>query len=208
MELIKAIQDHDHDRMRTLLSADPSAARRPDPNGVSPVLHAAYVNNDEAIRMLLSVRPDLDVHEAAATGQTQHLANLGPDDHGMSADGWTPLHLASFFGHNDAVDTLLARGADVHAWSDNGQANQPLHAAAAGGHVEICRTLLDHGADPNSTQTGGSTPLHAAAMSGNRPLVDVLLAVGARTDARLDDETTPADVARSSGHDDVADLLT
>lgn len=204
MELISAIQDHDHERMRALLSADPAAASRPDDSGVSPVLHAAYVGNDEAIRMLLSVRPRLDFHEAAATGQTAQLGDMAAEDHRQSADGWTPLHLASFFGHVDSVETLLGRGADVHARSTNGLANHPLHAAAAGGHTEVCKLLIAHGADPNSTQAGGFTPLHAAADNGNRELVQLLLSAGARTDATTDAGETAAELAAKAGHADLA----
>lgn len=204
MELISAIQGHDHDRMRALLSADPASASRSDSSGVSPLLHAAYVKNDEAIKMLLSVRPSLDFHEAAATGQTSHLWNMGAGDHGHSADGWTPLHLASFFGHREAVDALLQREADVNARSINGLANNPLHAAAAGGHTEICRSLIAHGADPNSIQAGGYSPLHAAAKDGNRELARLLLEAGARTDVTTDAGETPAQLAREAGHVDLA----
>ena len=40
------------------------------------------------------------------------LSSIGPG-------GWTPLHLAVYFGHADAAEVLLAQGADVHAWSEN-----------------------------------------------------------------------------------------
>lgn len=42
--------------------------------------------------------------------------------------GWTPLHLATYFGHRDVVECLLARNADVNAQNENG--DTPLHKAA------------------------------------------------------------------------------
>lgn len=43
-------------------------------------------------------------------------------------NGWTPLHLATYFGHRDVVEYLLARNADVNAINENG--DTALHKAA------------------------------------------------------------------------------
>lgn len=43
-------------------------------------------------------------------------------------NGWTPLHLASYFGHRPVVEYLLSRNADVNAVNENG--DTPLHKAA------------------------------------------------------------------------------
>lgn len=42
--------------------------------------------------------------------------------------GWTPLHLASYFGHKPVVEFLLDQGADINAVNDSG--DTPLHKAA------------------------------------------------------------------------------
>ena len=76
----------------------------------------------------------------------------------VSSDGWTPLHLAAFFGKGDAARLLLNKGASVTARSTNQMANTPLHAAAAGKHAEIVKLLLDHGANANARQHGGWAP--------------------------------------------------
>ena len=204
-ELFTAISDHDHDEMRRLLSAEPALAESSNDAGVSAVLHAAYQSNDEAIRALLSLRPSLSAHEAAATGATEHVDGA---EHDHSTDGWTPLHLASYFGHTAAVERLLEGGADVHARSRNDLANHPLHAAAAGGHLEVCRVLIGHGADVNARQSGGSTPLHAAAQRGDSALVSVLVDSGADPSAAMDDGRTAADLAREQNHEHVVDRLT
>ena len=93
-------------------------------SGPSPILAAVYRGDDARLRQLLAQESKLDVFEAAA-------------------DGWTPLHLAAFFGRADAVDVLLAAGADVRALSRNHEGNMPLHAALAGRGVgRISTTLL------------------------------------------------------------------
>lgn len=45
-----------------------------------------------------------------------------------SNQGWTPLHLATYFGHAQMVQLLLDNGADVDALNDAG--DTALHKAA------------------------------------------------------------------------------
>jgi ankyrin repeat protein len=124
-----------------------------------------------------------------------------------SADGFTPLQLAAFFGHPAAVRLLVDRGADVRAVSANPSRLQALHSAAAGGHTEIAGLLLAAGADPNARQRGGFTPLMAAAAGGDEPLVDVLIDGGADPTARGDDGKTAADLAADRAHGALSERL-
>uniref|UniRef100_A0A3Q2Y6S4 Oxysterol-binding protein n=1 Tax=Hippocampus comes TaxID=109280 RepID=A0A3Q2Y6S4_HIPCM len=58
--------------------------------------------------------------------------------------GWTPLHLASYFGHTDVVDELLKAGADVNL--PNNVGDTPLHKAAFTGRKEVVMLLLRYNA--------------------------------------------------------------
>jgi hypothetical protein len=52
-------------------------------------------------------------------------------------DGWTPLHLAAFNGHVEAIGALELLGADKEAKSARGET--PLYLAAGKGHVEAIK---------------------------------------------------------------------
>ena len=149
------------------------------------------------------------VHDAAASGDLAALraalANAGPDAHAPNADGWTPLHLAAYYGHAAAVVVLLGAGANPRARSANAMANMPLHAAIAGEAVPlVVVALIDGGANPHDAAAGGTTALHLAAARGNRALVDLLLQQGADPRARLDDGSMPHHVAEERGHEALA----
>ena len=78
------------------------------------------------------------------------------------------LHLAAFFGQDDAVRLLLARGADPDAPGTGWMTGTPLNAAASARRATVVALLLEAGADPDAVQRGGWTPLHSAAHNGDR----------------------------------------
>lgn len=209
--LFDAIAAGDTPTVRRLVRDQPSLAMARDRNGVSAVLHAHYRQNEDIIDALLQARPGLDLFDAAAVGDSRRLTELLHGDSDIvftrSADGWTALHLAAFFGRADAARLLLQAGADPRAVSANSMANTPLHAAAAGRHLEVCKLLLQKDADPNARQHGGYTALQSAALHGDRDLVDLLLCHGADASLADDEGKRPADFARDAGHAEIAELL-
>jgi ankyrin repeat protein len=202
--VFELIEAGDVDGLRALLAAEPGAAEATRDDGTSALLWARYQFELDAVEALLEVKPRLSAFEAAAVGRTDALrAELARDPSLATAyapDGFTALGLASFFGHREAVEVLLAAGARVNDASRNAMHVSPLHSALAGSDPGIVHLLLDAGADVNAIQADGYTPLHEAAQNGDQAMSERLVAAGADPRARLDDGSMPADSARTAGH--------
>ena len=182
---------------------------------MSAILDALYAGNRTEVDRLLASDPELDVFEAAALGRTYRVVELTAADPASAGafrepDGFTPLHLAAYFGGAVVVRALLDARVDPDPPARNDAGMRPLHSAAAtggAGDAEVAQLLLDAGADANARQHGGYTPLHAAAHNGNVELVDLLLARGADASLTTDDGQTAADLAAAGGHPDLAARL-
>jgi ankyrin repeat protein len=210
--LLEAVKRGDAAAVDDHLRGDPGLLNARDPGGNSAVLLAAYSGQARILKDLLARGPVLTAFEAAATGETRRLRECLEADAAsaaaFSADGYTALGLASFFGHLQAVNLLLGRGAPVNVASRNDMNVMPLHSAVAGRHLAVAKVLLEHGADPNAVSHAGWTPIHGAADHGDMALLRVLLAHGAQPDPRNDDGLTPADLAQSKAHVEAVELLT
>jgi len=162
--LVDAAKIGDLGKVRALLDGNFLLASQRLPNGESPLMSALYRGHSDVVEALIDTGAEIDVFAAAATGRVGDLRRA-LDDRAVNSyayDGWTPLHLAAFFGHVDAARILLDAGADVDAVSQNSLANTPVHAATAGKHAEVALLLIERGADPLKPDAGGYTALEIA----------------------------------------------
>jgi ankyrin repeat protein len=165
------------DDLPALLRERPELVSATDEHGVSALLLALYHRRPEARDALLAAGAPVGPLEAAALGDVEKLA--GADLSVRGGDGFTPLHLAAFFGGAEAVKAILATGADPDADADNTFKVRPIHSAVAVGDHESARALLEAGADPNVEQQGGYTPLDAALQHDDTEMIALLRGHGA-----------------------------
>lgn len=175
------------------------------------LFEAIRAGDDARVAALLAADPSLAIFAAAIQGDTAKLEELLTANRSLisaqSTDGWTALHLAAFFGKNDAARLLLNKGAPVNARSTNAMENMPLHAAAAGRQAEMIRLLIERGATVNARQHGGWTPLHAAAQNGDLEIARALVDGGADVQARADNNQTALDLALTKAQQAMVDYL-
>ncbi|KAL4903023.1 hypothetical protein BDW74DRAFT_180313 [Aspergillus multicolor] len=113
------------------------------------------------------------------------------------------IHLASYFGLEDAVCRLIAEGRHVDMVDSLGRS--PLSWAAAEGHESLVELLLQHkAATVDLKDANGQTPLSWAAKAGHSGVVELLLNYGADKNFRDEPGQTPLAIAAKYGQRGVA----
>jgi len=210
-EFMDAATQGDVAKVKELLQADPTLAQSKDQNGLTVTLKALYYGKRDVVEVLLDAGVELNIFEAAATGQTERVRALIKDSpelvNSFSPDGFSPLSLSVFFGHPETVDALLAAGAEVNAPSRETMKLTPLASAMATAQNEIARTLIQHGANVNAKAESDLTPLHTAAARGNIEAATLLPEHGADIDATTTDGKKPISYAEERNHPEMVEFL-
>ncbi|KFY91994.1 hypothetical protein V498_05199 [Pseudogymnoascus sp. VKM F-4517 (FW-2822)] len=147
--------------------------------------------------------------QAEASSQGLLVRKYHPLDSGYSqrfARQMTGLHLASYFGLNNTVNSSLKIGLEAHIKDSSGRT--PLSWAAANGHEAFVQMLVDKGAVVNTRDEDyRQTPLFWAALKGHKAVVQLLLDKGAEVDTRCERGRTPLSCAAERGHKAIVQLL-
>lgn len=194
--------------------------------GYSP-FHGESAERDvgllETTRVLLEAGADPNTRDAqygvpvlhAVTGQRSVLpiARLLLDAGANPTDGESIFHAAEHF-HEDALELLLSRGADLNYVGDWGNTAPYFllrwwDVARMPNVRRGLEWVLDHGANPNiRCANEQETCLHVAARRGQDvAIVRLLLDHGADVNARRGDGSTAWLLASRAGFDEIASLL-
>lgn len=180
-DYFRAIEVDDDAALRRLL------ARGMDPNTLDPGgQHGLYLalrgRSTKAFQLLLQ-HPESRVDHANMAGET-------------------PLMMAALRADLEAMQALVARGAQVDrpGWS-------PLHYAASSPSSAPVQWLLARGAATNARAPNGNTPLMLAARYGSEDSVSLLLDKGADRSLRNERHLSAADYARLDGREALARRL-
>jgi ankyrin repeat protein len=104
----------------------------------------------------------------------KQLLKFGANINGESRFNWSPLHIASKYGHIDIVKYLVEHGANINKKTENGCT--PLYIASEEGYEAIVKFLIEHGASVNKSDfIFRKTPLDIACEKGYETIVKMLI---------------------------------
>ena len=182
---------------------------------LTPLEVAVKRSHEEIAKLLVTEGTEVTIHLAAFIGDLPRLKTLieaGTAPDANDKDGMRPLHYAATGGNRDAVELLIARGADVNARVPQllSDVDEELEAELRSGASQDAKASGDNEV--------GFTPLHFAAVDGYLDVTELLVDKGAKVDAKgphhfypFGDEpapnNTPLFFAACNGHSDVVDLL-
>ena len=153
------------------------------------------------------------IHDAVMNGnidEVQWQLDAGVDVNEESSKGLTPLHYAASAGHNDIVELLIERGANVNA-TDSGKGATPLDYAHWRDHEEVIETLNAHNAqrehEKGGKGIGQSSLIHDAALDGDIDEVQRQLDAGVDPNLKSSKGATPLFYAVYGGHLEIVELL-
>jgi ankyrin repeat protein len=155
--------------------------------------------------------PGTPLYDAVLGGDRAMTEALVTKTGDTRAAKWAPLLATVVSGDIQAVEDLLAKGADVNAKSERGVS--ALHVAAGKGHKDIAELLITRGADvdekakSDAWRHGGWTPLYFAIWHHHSDVAELLLAKGADVNVKDERNLMPLHLALWSGPTDLAELL-
>ena len=165
----------------------------------SAFLKAFELEDIRAMKLLLAV--GCDTNTQTYTGEMAITASMKMKD----KNGFTLLHYASMYGHDDTLQILLEGGASTLLSTNNGVT--PLMFACKYGNAEVVTMLLHFGADPNVKKSNGWTLLIIACENGHSDVVELLLMAKVDVNACLEDGATAVYIACQNGHSGVVSTL-
>ncbi|KAJ9319710.1 hypothetical protein DTO271D3_479 [Paecilomyces variotii] len=159
------------------------------------------------------------IHLAAFNGHISILQALTTaytgDIDQPDSSGITALMYSCGNGHYDAVDLLLAKGADANYWRPLWRGGNPTkarfasapQAASERGYDDVVEMLLENGSGPNPHGICYRTALQIASEEGHDDIVEMLLKNGADPNAQRVYGGTALQIASREGYNDIVKIL-
>ena len=209
-EFIEAVKRGDVTKVRDLVRANPALLNSRTRRGLSPVLVAIYSGQKVAAANLIALGAELDVHDASAAGRMDRVRELVERDpslvNALSVEGFPPMGLAAYLGHEEVVEYLLTKGADVNFVSPS-TGFTALTGAVSQRHGRVADLLVRRGAEVNHQYEGTLTPLIVATAQGDLNLVRLLLDHGADPNLGGMEGKSALDLAKEKGSREIAEVL-
>uniref|UniRef100_A0A1I8JFN1 ANK_REP_REGION domain-containing protein n=1 Tax=Macrostomum lignano TaxID=282301 RepID=A0A1I8JFN1_9PLAT len=116
----------------------------------------------------------------------------------QTEDGITALFIASQYGYNQVVETLVKAQADVNLQQVDG--GSPLYVAAQQGHQLVSDSLIRAIADVDLQELEGCSPLYMASQLGHLHVVNSLVKAQADVNLKGANDESPLYIASQNDH--------
>ena len=129
----EAIQSRHQNKLESYIEENPKLVNTKDARGFTPLIFAAYFDNEDATKLLLENKAEIDAKDN--TGNTAligvcfkgnyHLAKLlienGANINAINQLGTTPLIFATMYNRESVIKLLLEKGADTTIKDNDGK---------------------------------------------------------------------------------------
>ncbi|CAG5125405.1 unnamed protein product [Candidula unifasciata] len=206
---------------KVLLDADADLVSCQDRYGKAPLHCAVEAGSDELVQLLLQYGADINIR--CHDGMTPLMMCCTADTDGKKVGVMkvlleagalidlkdfrgkrTALHVAASSGNTQAVEMLIAAGADTNEIDKT--LRTPLTLAE--NFMKIISLLVSAGADLNVNVTESCNPLLSATLLKSEPMISYFLSIGADPNIKFSSGVTPALVTSSTGdHQSLRSLI-
>lgn len=167
-KLIHATKENDKGAVKKMI-AKGANVKATGSEGWTPLIHAAYLNYLEIVKILVGEGADIDEFQGKwnaflyavwyqHTEIVKFFIESGANINIADLEKETPLMYSAWNGNEEIVDMLIKAGADVNARNKSGWT--ALHESAWGGYVNIMKILIAAGADINKKDNLRRSSIH------------------------------------------------
>ena len=183
---------------------------RPQANGRKPVFSAS--KDGKTLKVIVNILNSLT--KSLGRSMEELTESIGINECHTETGLW-PMHVAAANGNVQAVEALIASGADLSPLARAPSADKPRGTGSAGmtplmlacqeGCIEAARTILSASMAASTnvvgvvTETGGVSALHLASMMGHGDLCDLLIECGADPNRQDANGKRPVDYLMPQG---------
>lgn len=146
------------------------------------------------------------IHWAAVEGKVKMVRLMKDSIRLTDRFGWTPLHLATIYEHENLLQDIIQRHPDTTNIGDS-RLRTSLHLAVEYELVNTVQILIEAGAKINTAAEDGSTPLHVAAKQKQTKILEMLLEKGANKEATDREGRTPFYLSVETGEVETIKML-